>query len=46
MIAPLSGIGMIRGRMHRAWSIAQKGKSEIGVFFPAQAVKDLETPED
>jgi hypothetical protein len=46
MIAPLSEIGMIGGRMQRAWSTAQKGKSGTGVFFPAQAAKDLETPED
>jgi hypothetical protein len=46
MIAPLSEIGMIGGRMQGAWSIAQKGKSEIGVFFPVQAAKDLETPEE
>jgi hypothetical protein len=46
MIAPLREIGMIGGENAEGMELAQRGKSEIGVFFPAQAANDLKTPED
>jgi hypothetical protein len=46
MVAPLREIGMIGEKMQRAWSIAQRVKSEIGVFFLVQVANYFETPED